>query len=84
MDIHMGETQMNIISKGDLILESRNNADLGDIGYNNLNNASPQSGNFRTFIGGQLNLPFVRLYGQAQIPMGTNTIAGSLGAKIVW
>lgn len=83
-DLHMGSTDMNIISKGDLILESRGNADLGDIGYDNLNNASPESGKLRSFVGAQLNLPYVRLYGQVQAPMGSNTIAFGGGAKIVW
>lgn len=83
-DIHSGNTEMNFISKGDLVLESRNNADLGDIGYNNLNSASPQSGKMRAFAGAQFNLPYFRIYGQVQTPMGSNTVAFAGGLKLVW
>lgn len=40
--------------------------------------------NFRAFIGGQFNLPFFRIYAQANKGLGNDLLGVNLGAKILW
>lgn len=84
MDISTGTTDVNLDSSGDLLLTSRGNADLGDIVLDDTSSGGPNSFGLRAFAGLQLNLPFVRLYGQFQKPLGQDAVGTNFGLKLLW
>ena len=84
MDITSGTTDVNLDSAGDMILTSQGNANLGDIVLDDTSSGDPNSFGFRAFAGLQLNLPFFRLYGQVQKPLGQDTLGTNFGLKVLW
>ena len=84
MDIITGSTDVNLDSSGDLVLTSQSNASLGDISLDENSSGDPNSFGLRAFAGLQFNLPFLRLYGQFQKPLGQDAVGTNFGMKILW
>lgn len=83
-DIASGNTDIDLNSSGNLMLTSPNTANIGTLTMDESNSGEPEATNFRAFFGSQLNLPFFRLYGQMQKPLGQDSIGTNFGLKIIW
>lgn len=80
-DIVSGSTDISADAAGDIKL---NATDIGDLTVDNSSSGDPEATNFRAFFGTQLNLPYFRIYGQLQKPLGQDSIGTNLGFKIIW
>lgn len=82
MDITSGSTDVKLDPSGELVLTA-DDTTLGEIN-GSTSSGDPNSFGLRAFAGLQLNLPFLRLYGQFQKPLGQDAVGTNIGMKILW
>lgn len=82
-DMNMGNTDVTLDGDGDLT-EDGSGAKVGDVVADGEGSGSPVATNFRAFAGLQFNVPFVRVYAQANKMLGQDVVSAQLGAKFSW
>lgn len=83
VDFNSGDAEIDVAAQGDGYIVSPE-TDVLDISANLSGDGDVQSLTYRAFAGVQFNIPFVRVYVHAQKEFATNSLAATLGAKILY
>lgn len=83
VDINSGSTDIDFNMSGS-ILNSADSSNIGAVSADDSSSGKPDSFTTRAFAGFQFNIPFVRLYVQAQKYIGNDIAAVNAGLKILY
>lgn len=82
-DIVSGSTDVELNASGS-VEGSTGGTYRTDISASDSDSGDADATNFRAFVGGQLNLPFFRVFVHANKGLGNDLLGVNLGAKILW
>lgn len=83
-DFVTGSTDISLNASGNAVGDGSTGGYTATISADEDASGDADATNFRAFIGGQLNLPFVRLYTHFNKGLGNDLVGASAGLKILW